>query len=160
MPRDPFDPADLRRKAAELRERATQLILEAELYERTAQAKEALSRRSASPRTTDSGTVGAEATLRAATTEQEGQRRQRIASATLKNDHPFPRAVQARYLSVADWAEKHGFDAKSVRSWYYGGAAARSIPAHAAELIAREFPELPATDETWPNGIQRRRKPL
>ncbi len=148
MPRDPLDPSDLQKRAAALRENATRLLLEAELYESTAKARALiLERQPENPR-------------------QEPIRRRAlspgralaIATTLTRTDHPFPRAVLSKYRSIVHWAEEHGYSHKAVRSWYAVGTGARAILPEAAERIAQEFPEIPATEEVWKNGIQRPRR--
>ncbi len=140
----------------DLREKSTQLLLEAELYERTAQAREAILARRQDTKTPRAHTVPIVGAM--ATAQGETERRRKIALSQIESTHPFVREVLSKYPSVSAWADLHGYTVKAVRSWYLSGSSARSIPPEAAELIEREFPSLPATEETWRNGIQHRRR--
>lgn len=71
-------------------------------------------------------------------------------------DHPFVAAVLAssKYGSVAAWALAHDRKLGTVATWYGTGKFNRKrIPRSAADEIEREFPDVPATEETWTNGI-------
>lgn len=78
----------------------------------------------------------------------------------LKTDARFPRALEARGSNIDEWTAKHPpLNPKTVRSWYQikGG---RRIPVAYAKIIESEMgtdgkgrPTVPATLESWPNGI-------
>jgi hypothetical protein len=81
-----------------------------------------------------------------------------IAAGKRKSNHPWPRALASAGLSVPEWAraqEKPKLDAEVARSWLKApGKGGRTIPRVWAERIAREFPDVPAVDASWPNGIR------
>lgn len=71
----------------------------------------------------------------------------------------FPRALEAAGSNINEWSKKHGYNPKRVRSWYQK-AGGRRIPRAIAEAIEREMgtddkgrPIVPASLESWPNGI-------
>lgn len=78
-----------------------------------------------------------------------------------KSKHPFPRALEAKGLTVAEWAVANKLDRSLVKSWFAPGAAGRRIPAFWATRIAKEFRDpktgesvVPATEDVWRNGIR------
>ena len=71
--------------------------------------------------------------------------------------HPFVKALYEhedpkKRMTVTQWADKHGVKVPTVASWVSRGAAKRRIPMRYAKLIEKEL-GLPATMETWKNGI-------
>ena len=66
--------------------------------------------------------------------------------------HPFPRALEARGITVTEWADKHGHSRGRVKSWFMTGSGGRRIPRDVAEAIEKEL-GIPATARTWKNGI-------
>ena len=71
----------------------------------------------------------------------------------LVSNHPFPRALEERGLTIAAWARKHRVDRAVVKSWFAPPPAGRRIPIKAAMLIEKEL-DIPATAEVWINGIR------
>lgn len=77
-------------------------------------------------------------------------------------DHPFVNALRARGMTLTEWCHRHNVKRQRVKSWYVKGDGARQIPALWAKRIEDEFgnaprskrPLLPATEDTWPNGIK------
>lgn len=77
--------------------------------------------------------------------------------------HPFVEAVLAdpRFGSITAWAEWHDVPLSTVASWYSTNPRSKkTIPRLYADLIASEFLDkesgeslVPATTETWRNGI-------
>lgn len=65
--------------------------------------------------------------------------------------HPFTEALRARGLTVTEWADSHGLENPTVKSWYLGGNAARKIPRSLAVKIERE---LGVPLSAWTNGIR------
>lgn len=75
--------------------------------------------------------------------------------------HPFVRALYehpdpAKRMTVQQWAERHGYKAGTVASWYAKptakGNGGRRIPIKAALAIESEY-GVPATVAVWRNGI-------
>ena len=66
--------------------------------------------------------------------------------------HPFPKALEAKGMTVTAWAAKHGHDRVRVKSWFAEGSGGRRIPREEAERIEKEL-GVPATIRTWKNGI-------
>ncbi len=70
----------------------------------------------------------------------------------------FVQELLKQWPSVSSWARARKVPLSTVASWY--GKRRKSIPRHWADLIASEFVDkvsgkslVPATPETWPNGI-------
>lgn len=77
----------------------------------------------------------------------------------MSNSHPFVREVLKRHGTISAWADARKIPMSTVASWY-SARRKKTIPRHWADLIASEFRDklsgkslLPATRETWPNGI-------
>jgi hypothetical protein len=84
-----------------------------------------------------------------------GEERRRLGIAKARGSkHPFPRALYRDGQTVTGWAEKHGLDRNIVKAWFAKGKAARPIPRKYALEIAKTYPEVPATDDTWPGSIK------
>lgn len=79
-------------------------------------------------------------------------------SARRKRDLPFQKALQLAGKSVKEWADEQKdppLDDERARSWMKKpGRSGRAIPRAWADRIAKEFPSVPAVDESWPNGIK------
>lgn len=79
-------------------------------------------------------------------------------SARRKRDLPFQKALQLAGKSVKEWADEQKdppLDDERARSWMKKpGRSGRAIPRAWADRIAKEFPSVPAIDESWPNGIK------
>ena len=74
-------------------------------------------------------------------------------SKALRQRHPFVVALYEKKMTMTDWAAKNDLPLASVASWVATARKGkRRIPARFAAQIQREF-GLPATVETWPNGI-------
>ena len=78
-------------------------------------------------------------------TGQKPRRRGRPTTST----HPFPQALEAKGSNVAEWAEAHKYQRRTVQAWILRNSAPRA----AAEAIEREL-GLPATEETWKHGVR------
>jgi len=82
-------------------------------------------------------------------------------SKALADGHKFVRALYDKGLTVTEWAKVHKLSLASVSSWVSTSERGRRrIPIRWAKEIEKEFgkgqdkkPLLPATTETWPNGI-------
>ena len=77
----------------------------------------------------------------------------------LETDARFPRALEAIGSNIDRWSKEHGYNPKRVRSWYQKSGG-RRIPRKIAEAIELEMgkddkdrPVVPASLESWPNGI-------
>lgn len=75
--------------------------------------------------------------------------------------HLFARALAAEGITLTEWAAAHKdpdtgrpYKRERVKSWIAEGDGGRPIPRHAADIIATEFPSVPANARTWKNGIK------
>jgi hypothetical protein len=56
-------------------------------------------------------------------------------------------------ITVTEWAAGHPpYTRETVKGWY--AKDGRRIPRAAADTIAVEFPDVPATARIWKNGIR------
>jgi hypothetical protein len=79
-------------------------------------------------------------------------------AARLKTSLPWQKALQLVGLSAQEWAakqQKPPLGGEKARSWMKRpGRGGRPIPRFWAERIAKEFPDVPAVDASWPSGIR------
>lgn len=68
-----------------------------------------------------------------------------------QTDHPAAVYI-ARVGGAVAWGRTHGYGEDRVKSWYKRGPGRRPIPERAA-LIFQQEAGIPATNETWPQGI-------
>lgn len=109
---------------------------------------------------TNKPTMG-QANVADSTEKTRGLARGRGRSKAYANGHAFVKALYAKGMTVTDWAAKHGLKLATVSSWVATSEnGRRRIPLEWAQKIEKEFgrgPDkkllLPATRETWPNGI-------
>jgi hypothetical protein len=70
------------------------------------------------------------------------------------SQHAFPLALEAKGLTVAEWARERKLERSVVRSWFASKARdGRSIPRYWADAIKAEF-GIPATATVWKHGIR------
>lgn len=69
----------------------------------------------------------------------------------MAGDHPFPRALHKRSMTVGEWAEKVGISREKVSSWWKAGPGGRRIPREWADRIRDEF-GVPLS--AWRNGVK------
>jgi hypothetical protein len=84
-----------------------------------------------------------------------GEQRRRLGIARAQsNDHPFPRALYKDGKTVTAWAARRKLNRNVVKAWFAKEDAVRPIPRKYAEEIARDYPEVHATEAIWRGGIK------
>lgn len=79
----------------------------------------------------------------------------RRAQARIQHDWPFYKALAKARLSVPEFARGQTdppLGAETARSWMKPNGG-RRCPESWARRIHKKYPEVPVTDEAWPNGI-------
>jgi hypothetical protein len=74
-----------------------------------------------------------------------------VRGARLETKHPAALKIRKVNGSIARFADKHGLESTTVRSWYATGTAARKIPKKYMELLAKPPYSIAVT--AWRNGV-------
>jgi hypothetical protein len=76
----------------------------------------------------------------------------------LKTSLPWQRALQLEGITAQEWAARQKappLGGEKARSWMKKpGRGGHAIPRFWAERIAKEYPDVPAVDASWPSGIR------
>jgi hypothetical protein len=160
-------PEELRRFAIELRQaaekrraRIAELEAEVEQLRKEAKASDILAATHEAwaraleegrlPTAPNSGSLGADMQL----LKIKFSRGAAIAKGRIEHPTKFQRALAKRGMSLPEWARARGKKVEKVKTWVKEGEAGRRIPRDEAEAIAKEFPDVPAVDSSWPKGIK------
>ena len=142
--------ADADAEIERLRARAAQLRQTADAVERLSGIERVLT----STKDSTSNSTMSQPAIAVSTEETRALARGKGRSKARRQGHKFVLALYDKGMTMTSWAEKHDVSLASVAAWVTtsrkGGR--RRIPMRYALKIQQEF-GLPATVETWPNGI-------
>ncbi len=74
-----------------------------------------------------------------------------VRGARLGTKHPAALKIRKIDKSIARFADKHGLESTTVRSWYATGVAARKIPKKYVDILSKPPYSIPVT--VWRNGV-------